>query len=159
MDPNRCATCTEHPRRPFVPSLMEFNAFVSPPLIPPLMNAIDGRLKTPTTVSLPCPYKIWPNSLPFSCPSSLSHSLLVLSLAADARAHCPRSPPELRPRSTSSEPCPTSRTPARTRSSTTARRRSSPETCPNPVPSLRLVARSSPFAIVHSPQVEDNPKH
>jgi hypothetical protein len=108
MDPNRCATCTEHPRRPFVPSLMEFNASVSPPLIPPLMNAIDGRLKTPTTVSLPCPYKIWPNSLPFSSPSSpLSHSILVLFLTFGA--HCRHrcgTPPELRRHSTTIAPFP-----------------------------------------------------
>jgi hypothetical protein len=81
-----------------------------------------------------------------SAPPSVETHRSSLFLAG-AHAHHPRSPPELRrPRSTSSEPRPTSRTPARTCSNTIARRRASPETFPNPVQPFawtRARARSS----------------
>jgi hypothetical protein len=75
----------------------------------------------------------------------------------------PRSSPDC-PRSTSSKLRPTSRTPVRPHSSTTARRRASPETCPNPVQASPIspyqafaIARSSPFVVVRSPKVDNNP--
>jgi hypothetical protein len=141
------------------------------PLIPPLHechHADHHFLPWCFSLSLSSLYKLDAEPSLSPCPSSLSHSLLVLSLAAasahyrhrpwslaGARAHRLPSPPELRPHSTSSEPRPTSRTPARTRSSTTARRRASPETCLNPV----VPCPPSPFAVVRSSKVEDNPKY
>jgi hypothetical protein len=119
---------------------------------------------------------------------SLSHPLLVLSLVTRAHAHASAqhlgtrsnvtrtrcqtaahamlsSSPDC-PRSTSSELRPTSRTPVCPHSTTTTRRRASPETCRNPVQASPIlpyqafaIARSSPFAVVRSSKVEDNPKH
>jgi hypothetical protein len=49
-----------------------------PPLIPPLMNDIDGRLKTPTTVSLPSRSIKAPELPPSLPPRALSQALLSL---------------------------------------------------------------------------------
>jgi hypothetical protein len=119
-----------------LPSLTLINGALNRPFIP-LFGSLSLPLPSykaeaaPTKFSLPQPSSLPPQARP-SLSLSCSPSNVVIVVDRSRNSTVPEQHPT---------------------------RRSSSETCPNPVASLRLVARSSPFAIVRSPKVEDNPKH
>jgi hypothetical protein len=121
------------------------------------MDGVDGSLETDRRLSLSPSllYKLDAEPSPSPCPSSLSHSLsfspspeLVLTVRVPHQSSVRTAP---------------RRSPVRRQEPLPARAAAPPlavvltEDVPEPCPTLRLDTRSSSFAVVRSPKVEDNP--